>query len=314
MTVDKFTLAHLSDVHLGPLPRFALRYWNTKRVLGYVNWHRRRKSAHLRPVLDRLIADLKAQRPSHIAVTGDLVNIGLPSEYIAAGQWLTGLGSPNDVTVVTGNHDIYTHLTDDPGYRRWAPYMVPNPAGTAYSEHSHDGFPFVRCFGQVALVGLNSAVPTRPFYAGGRLGTGQLDATADILERLGAQGFQRVVLIHHPPLPGLASPRKALEDAAALACILEAQGAELVLYGHNHRGRLDTMPGPAGQAHVIGVPSASLGRHHKGEDLARYHLFQFRHDGGPVEMVARGLIEPNGPVVEIERRMLHFAAHAADSA
>lgn len=302
--MNHFTLAHLSDVHLGPLPRFPFRYWNAKRVLGYLNWHRGRKSGHLRPVLDRLVADLKAQRPDHIAVTGDLVNIGLPGEYIAAGQWLAELGNPGGVTVVPGNHDIYTRLADDPGYRRWAPYFAANAAGTAFLTPGRDGFPFVRCFGRVAIVGLNSAVPTRPFYSGGRLGTDQLSAAANILARLGADGFVRVVMIHHPPLPGLASPKKALEDAVALEKVLEAEGAELVLYGHNHRSRIEAISGPQNQIHVIGVTSASLGRHHKGEPLAGYHLFRFRGDGGPTEMVVRGLMEPGGPVVEIERRLL----------
>ncbi len=302
--MNGFTLAHLSDVHLGPLPRFAFRYWNTKRVLGYLNWHRGRKFGHVRPVLDRLVADLKAQTPDHIAVSGDLVNIGLPGEYIAAERWLTELGSPNGVTVVPGNHDIYTHLTDDPGYRRWAPYMTPNSAGAGFSPPGHDGFPFVRCFDAVALIGLNSAVPTRPFYAGGRLGPDQWAAAAKVLAELGAKGFHRVVLIHHPPLPGLASPPKALEDAVALDSVLKLQGAELVLYGHNHRSKTVAINGPQGRGHVVGVPSASLGRHHKGEDLARYHLFRFRTDGGPTEMVARGLREPHGPIVEIERQLL----------
>ena len=255
----------------------------------------------MRSVLDRLVGDLKLQRPDHIALTGDLVNIGLPGEYTAAQQWLAELGSPSDVTVVPGNHDIYTHLPDDPGHRRWAPYLLPNPAGAAYSPSGLDSFPFVRCFGAVALIGLNSAIPTRPFYAGGRLGTDQLRAAAKILETLGARGFRRIVLIHHPPLPGLASPKKALEDAAALADILKAQGADFVLHGHNHRRMITALNGPRELVRVIGVPSASLGRHHKGEDLARYHLFRFRRDGGPTEMVARGLREPHGAVVEIER-------------
>jgi 3',5'-cyclic AMP phosphodiesterase CpdA len=37
-------------------------------------------------VLDRIVADLEAQAPDHIAVTGDLANIGLPQEHIKAGS------------------------------------------------------------------------------------------------------------------------------------------------------------------------------------------------------------------------------------
>src|SRR5262245_39982 len=105
-----FTLAHISDVHLGPLPLPGVTDCNLKRLSGYLNWHRNRKHLHLRPVLDSIVADLLAQRPDHIAVTGDLVNIGLPSEHLAALDWLATLGPPDRVSVVPGNHDIYTRL------------------------------------------------------------------------------------------------------------------------------------------------------------------------------------------------------------
>ncbi len=57
---------------------------------------------------------------------------------------------------------------------------------------------------------------------------------------------------------------------------------------------------------MIGVPSASLGHVHKGETLARYHLFKFAWDreAHAIEMIARGLTSPDGPVVEIERRRI----------
>ena len=304
---DHFTLAHLSDVHLGPLPRFPAKYWNVKRVLGYLNWHQARKAGHLRATLDRLVADMKAQGPDHIAVTGDLVNIGLPGEYEAAGRWLAELGPADRVTIVPGNHDIYTHLADDPGHERWRPVMIPNEAG--HFADAPGGFPFVRRFGRIALIGLNSALPTPPFYAGGRLGAEQRDRVSAILGQLGAEGVLRVVLIHHPPLPGQATPKKALEDTAELEGLLMAAGAELVLHGHNHRSMHETRRHATGNMHVIGVPSASLGRHHKSEHLARYHLFCLPKAGGAIEMVARGLLEPGGPVVEIERRRLGSALH-----
>ena len=49
-----FTLAHLSDIHLSPMPRARRRDLFGKRVLGYVNWHRGRKLVHRRDILDVL--------------------------------------------------------------------------------------------------------------------------------------------------------------------------------------------------------------------------------------------------------------------
>jgi 3',5'-cyclic AMP phosphodiesterase CpdA len=178
--------------------------------------------------------------------------------------------------------------------------MTGETLGPASEAGRPDGFPFVRRCGRVALIGVNSAVPTRPFHAGGLVGDGQLARLGRMLAALGREGLMRVVLIHHPPLPGLAAPAKALADAGALAEILGEHGAELVLHGHNHRFMLNTQQGPAGGIPVVGVPSASARSAHGREELARYHLLGFR-DGEPIEFVARGLADTDGPVVELGR-------------
>ena len=76
-----FVLAHLSDPHLAR--RRGLRELAGKRALGYINWQRSRAHPPPRDVLDAITRDLR-QRPDHIAVTGDLVNIALPAEFAAA--------------------------------------------------------------------------------------------------------------------------------------------------------------------------------------------------------------------------------------
>ncbi len=83
-----FTLAHLSDPHLAPLPEPRWSELIGKRVTGYINWQRRRRFIHDRAVLDKIVADLKAQTPDHIAVTGDLANIALPEEFARGRDWL----------------------------------------------------------------------------------------------------------------------------------------------------------------------------------------------------------------------------------
>lgn len=320
--METFTLAHLSDVHLGPLPRLGARHWNVKRSLGFLNWHKNRRHVHLRETLDALTADVTAQRIDHVAVTGDLANIGLPEEYSAVERWLASLGGPAQVSVVPGNHDIYTRLRGDPGVAWWRAYMTSGGAAgsdASVGQKAHGQgdrellFPFVRRFGRVVIIGANSAVETRPFYAGGRLGAEQRERLGVVLQKLGGEGVIRVVLIHHPPLPGQAKRSKALEDAAELESLLRLHGAELVLHGHNHLSMFAERPTAAGgNISVFGVPSASLGRHHKDEHLARYHLFRIGvgDNGRGIEMISRGLATPDGPVVEIERRLLVVRAHA----
>ena len=297
------TIAHLTDVHLGPIAGFGPRYWNLKRAAGYYNWTRHRRSAYRQDVLDRIVADISAQQPDHVVVTGDLANIGLPQEHINALAWLKTLGPPERVTVIPGNHDIYSRIGRDPGTRRWAPYMVSDRKGADFVRHSGE-FPFVRVLGQVALVGVNSAVPTPPLMAWGRIGREQLAALAEILEALARANLMRVVLVHHPPLPGQAGRVRGLQDASALEAALARHGAELVIHGHNHINMLAWGTGPSGQFPIIGAPSASLGRTHRHEPLGRYNLYRLQPAERSIAVIGRGLAEPGGPVVELERRAL----------
>ncbi|MFL5258467.1 MAG: metallophosphoesterase, partial [Hyphomicrobiales bacterium] len=86
-------------------------------------------------------------------------------------------------------------------------------------------------------------------------------------------------LIHHLPLPGLAPQRRALEDAAALEDVLEAEGAELVLHGHNHRLSHETLVSRHGPVIIMGLPSASTPLKHS-DDAAAWCLYRIERDKG----------------------------------
>jgi 3',5'-cyclic AMP phosphodiesterase CpdA len=300
-----FTLAHLSDIHLSPMPRARHRDLLSKRAFGYVNWHRGRKLVHRREILDFLTRDIVAQKPDHIAVTGDLVNIGLPEEFVRAAEWLHHLGPPGRVTAIPGNHDAYVRLHPERGTALWRPYMQANRSGTALFTTPPSGFPFIRRFGDVALVALSSALPTMPLIAAGKLGDKQRLALADALRALGAKNLFRVILVHHPPLPGQASWRRGLRDAGKFARIVREAGAELILHGHNHEQtirELDTVSGPA---FVVGVPSASEAVEGR-IPAARYNEYRIARKGSgwQCEMVGRALAAEPAHVFECERVML----------
>ena len=103
------------------MPRARRRELMGKRVLGYVNWHRGRKLVHRRDILDSDTSDIVERKPDHIAVTGDLVNLGLPEEFVRAAEWLHHLGPPSAVTAIPGNHDAYVRLHPERGHRSLAP-------------------------------------------------------------------------------------------------------------------------------------------------------------------------------------------------
>ena len=306
-------LAHLSDVHLGPLPRLPLPLATAKRLAGTLNWYRNRRHVHRPEAAEALARDVIAQLPDHIAVTGDLTNIGLPEEVSRSATWLGRLGAPHHVSVIPGNHDIYSTLRGRRlGVRAlapWAPHFASCEIGRQML--AAEAFPFVRVLEKgalrIALIGLNSAVETPPLIATGVLGRAQRDALAKLLQHTRRAGYVRVVMLHHPPLPGLATASHCLTDAAELTQLLRAEGAELVLHGHNHRRMINTLAGPDGAIPIVGVPSASAARSHRGEPLARAHFYEFRagQEGRPhITLMARGLGDPGHPIAELERTVL----------
>jgi 3',5'-cyclic AMP phosphodiesterase CpdA len=299
-----FTLAHLSDIHLSPLPKVHSHQLLSKRLLGYVNWHHGRKYVHRRDVLDTLTRDLKGRNPDHIAVTGDLTNLGLPQEFPPTAEWLDELGRPETVSVVPGNHDAYVHRSSDKAVAHWRPYMEANQDGQLLHGQPGGNFPYVRRFGDIAIVGLSSAVPTAPFVAAGRLGAEQRRALSQALDRLGQEGLFRIILIHHPPLPGQTSWQRALRDAPELRDILREHGAELVLHGHNHEQSVLECDTASGPALIVGVPSASEAVDGR-IPAARYNEYAIDRTGSgwSVEMTGRAF-SSGGQVGDCEKRIL----------
>jgi len=272
---ETLTFAQLSDPHLSTLQGVRWRDLANKRVLGYLSWRRNRRAEHSSEVLEALQRDLVETRPDHLVITGDLTHIGLPDEFRQARRWLETLGGPHEVTVVPGNHDAYVHVPWKHGFSHWLPYMA--------SDGQEDAdfaclFPSLRVRGPAAFIGLSSARPSGPFFATGSLGRKQLSKLARLLDETGRQGLFRVVLLHHPPVPGEEKWRKRLKDAAALCGVIAEQGAELVLHGHRHRAIESGIEIPGVRVPVFGIPSASSSGRKPGR-MAQYYLYRLRASG-----------------------------------
>ena len=291
-----FTLAHLSDPHLPPLPAVRLRDLAGKRALGYLNWTRNRHKYHRREVLDALVADLQAQQPDHIAVTGDLVNLALETEFPLARAWLESVGVPQHVTVIPGNHDAYVRATRHRFAETFGDYL----RGETAPESTL--FPFLHRRGPLALIGVSSAVPTLPLMATGKLGRAQLDALERHLSQLSADDAFRVLLVHHP-LHSKAR-MKRLTNSKALRAVLKARGVDLILHGHDHIHSTMWVEGPNQQIPAVGVPSASA-LAHRHYPAAAYNLFSVERDGNRWRCVqtVRGIGE-DMQVQEIRRTQL----------
>jgi 3',5'-cyclic AMP phosphodiesterase CpdA len=285
-----FTIAHITDPHLSPAPMPGFADLRLKRVMGFINWKRGRERLNDMALLKRLVEDLRAQRPDHVAVTGDLVNIGMAAEFQRAALWMKTLGEPSDVSFVPGNHDAYVRASMPLLATTFAPWARSDGA-----QASKATYPYLRVRGEIAIIGLSSAVPTAPLMATGKLGKTQIEAFAELLRQTGARGLARVVLIHHPPLSGVTPPLRGLSDAPAFERVVRDLGAEAILHGHIHRQAVRSLRSRAartvgGAVPVLSAPSAAAAARDP-RYRAAYHLVRLDREGERwrVSARARGL-------------------------
>lgn len=99
-----------------------------------------------------------------------------------------------------------------------------------------------------------------------------------MLERLRDQNLFRVILIHHPPLPGQNEWRKAMGDTRAFVNVVRRRGADLVLHGHNHRQMRAAIRSDDRDVPVLGVASASA-RLSRRRPAAHYHICRIARSG-----------------------------------
>jgi len=266
------TLAHISDIHLSPLPPMGISDLLGKRLTGYLNWRLKRHDEMSGETLARLVAHMREQRADFTAVTGDLVNLALPAEMQRAQGWLEALGNPERIAVCPGNHDAYVPGALSEAQACWGPYLQ----GETLEGQA---FPFVRRIDEVAIISCSSAVPMPPFVAAGRFDDKQAARLARMLKLLGDAGYFRVVLIHHPPNAELQHPSFGLRGHRLFRQAVATHGAEMILHGHTHRSSIHHIPGKTKEVPVIGVAAASAAQGGKLGDPARYNLFRIERSG-----------------------------------
>ena len=292
-----FKLAHISDVHLGPLPDISYRELASKRMVGYVNWKRNRRHVMHDGIVGAVVADIDRFAPDHLAVTGDLVNLALDAELEMARRWLETLGDPHDVSVVPGNHDAYVPGAFDKCCAMWRNWMCGD--GQA-GQVGRETFPYLRVRGQVALVGVTSARASAPFMATGYFRSRQAVRLRAILDATREAGLFRVVMIHHPPVRAAVPQHKRLFGIGLFQKLVLRYGAELVIHGHSHLPSLFHIEGPEGPVPVVGVAAAGQAPGGR-KPAAQWNLFEI--DGKPqnwtVRLTRRGLADVSSPLVDV---------------
>ncbi len=223
-------IAQLSDVHVLDLEGVTLRRFFNKRITGLANLRGKRHNAHPIALLERAIDDVLAQEVDHVVVTGDLTNLSLESEFSRARELLSRLGGPDRLSVIPGNHDVYTRGAQRA--RRFEGYF----GEWMWPPGKERTYPWHKQVGDVELFGFCSAVPRMPLIATGVVSKDQLSRFRALAETRSAGKRFAIALVHHN-LHARGSRKDAmhgLTNRDALLSTCQSAGVNLMLHGHTH--------------------------------------------------------------------------------
>ncbi|MBN2804271.1 MAG: metallophosphoesterase [Deltaproteobacteria bacterium] len=264
-------ICHISDFHLPIEESFPPYKLLSKRIMGYANLKLLRSKNHQKEPFLRLLEKITEEKPDMLIATGDLVNLALETEYKNIADIFNSFGYTKDnLMLVPGNHDRYT-----PGAQR-KNYFEKSFAKWLDCNGTPPCFPIFKDLGNIAIIGIDTAVWRGPVSAAGKINKVQLKEIENIIVEK-CKGKKIVAAMHHPPyklldshlkqyLSGLYGYKRVLE-------LLKNRNA-LVLHGHIHV-RTDLL---INDTHIVGVPSASNnhGSHHK---KMSFHTFNFDKNG-----------------------------------
>jgi 3',5'-cyclic AMP phosphodiesterase CpdA len=261
-----------------------IRRFLNKRLTGWANLRLKRKSIHRASYVRAITREVARSDVDHIVVTGDLTNLALESEFVAALDILRRDLGPDAsrLSIVPGNHDVYTR--GSMRSRRFegffAPWLTSDLPAMAV-DVGGARFPIVKIRGPVAIVSLTTAVPRPPFVAAGELGDAQLEALSRILGHPEVSTRTVVLAMHHPVVQSHSTIKdhmEGLRDGPALLSILRGLPRGLVLHGHLHRRIRRVITTHTGSIDQVGATSASL--HHVEPDrMAGFNLYNCDSEG-----------------------------------
>jgi 3',5'-cyclic AMP phosphodiesterase CpdA len=261
------TIAHISDLHFG---------------------------RHDPAVAEGLLADLIAEKPDLVAVSGDLTQRARHREFAAARHFLDRIAAP--VIAVPGNHDVSLYNL---------PRRLFQPLGRFRHYISPLQTPFV-VDAELAVLGINTARAVS--FGNGRISHHQMDVIRSLFGQLTGKPF-RVLLSHHPLTPPPLAPGRAVVGRAehALEAIAEA-GIDLLLTGHYHLASSHNVTSyhlTSKRTVLVSQAGTGISTRRRGE-INSYNLI--RVDGHRVSCVQRGWNGDRFLTTEVELYS-HFAGH-----
>ena len=272
-------VAHFSDLHVLALDGVSRVRLLNKRFTGWVNLKLKREHKH-RPAYVRAIArEITQAKVDHVVITGDLTNLALEQEFEATRELLEDELhlEPHQVTVVPGNHDLYTRgALRSRRFTTFFKHYMESDLPELAAEIELGNFPVVKLRGPVAIIGLSSAVPRPPLMASGQLGRKQLEALDRILQHDEVKKRMPIVALHHPivnPASRVKTVLEGLWDARDLIETIKDVPRALVLHGHLHKRMQRPVTSAAGDVLSVGATSASLD-HVDEHKMAGFNLYE----------------------------------------
>ncbi len=223
-------LLQLSDVHIRKRPRARDNVQFQKVVAGLLKLYRDRE----KPV---------------IAVTGDVTQNGRKGEFSQAVALMRPLQKAGfELFIVPGNHDVAEHGS---AFRRKARLAFQQSIlgellglqGASVETIVMDQmFPLVRRFGNVRVIGLDTA-NREDFLATGRCGKMQLQRLDALLAEPRQDNERTVLCLHHHPF--YRDIGHCLIDSAELQAVIRNR-CDVLMFGHRHRSER--------WRHKLGIP------------------------------------------------------------
>jgi 3',5'-cyclic AMP phosphodiesterase CpdA len=219
-------------------------------------------------------------------VTGDLTLSSEPREFERAAELLRPWSQASKLTVVPGNHDVWTEDAVDTG--RFLRFVGADGKGMRRPSPTYPAV--VPIGGEVVLVALDSARwGEEPYQTAGRLGAEQLRGARELCRLHQKQGKATVLAFHHhvvlPPerIPSDAAvARMPLADADQVVRLVAELPVAGILHGHRHCAFRVDLPGVAGPTPILCAGSVS--RVHD-EPVRRARAYVYEVDAGGVRGV-----------------------------